>query len=467
MWGSCSEMMATQDQFGRRLTTVLFADVVGYTRLTEADETGTHRALRSALSVISELVTTHEGVVAHYAGDAVLAEFASIVNGLNCAVEIQRLMAARNESTGASPVLRFRIGLNVGDVIDDEGEIYGDTVNTAVRLQSIAEPGGICISEAVRNAIGRRLPIAYEFVGEEHLKNLSIPVRAYRALLDASDVDELAVEPGPKPSVAVLPFENLSGTEKDADKLTEDLIRELSRFQGLEVVAHNSTFVYKGIPTKVQQIAEELGVGYVVEGHLHHAPLRMRVNVQLVSAVTGHHVWSEVYERAVNDAFGARDEIIRLAVAAIAGRIHVASSEDALHRPLEQLHAFEHVLRGQALVGKGRQGNTRARTHYHRALALEPHNARASAGIALSYIDDWWNSGSVDGALDLALAAAQLAYGADIRDSKVHWVLGLVHCLRRELRQSTRLIERANVLNPNDADGYAASTFVSLYKGDD
>ena len=181
-------MMANQDEFGRRLTTVLFADVVGYTRLTEADEAGTHRALRDALTVVSELVTSHQGVVAHYAGDAVLAEFASVLNGLNCAVEIQRSIARRGESDGAGPAVRFRIGLNVGDVIDDDGEIYGDTVNTAVRLQSVAAPGGICISEAVRNAIGRRLPIAYEFVGEEHLKNLSIPVRAYRALLDEDGV---------------------------------------------------------------------------------------------------------------------------------------------------------------------------------------------------------------------------------------------------------------------------------------
>jgi len=460
--------MPAHDQFKRRVTTVLFADVVGYTRLSENDEAGTHRALRAALSLISDTISEYEGLVVHFAGDGVLCEFSSVIDGLNCAVAIQRTMATRSELSSGESIVRLRIGINVGDVIDDEGEIYGDTVNTTVRLQSVAEPGGICISEAVRNAMGRQLPVAYEFVGEERLKNLSIPVRAYRVLIDGIGFEESTSEANPKPSLAVLPFENFGATLEEADVLTEGIVRELSRFHGFEVIAHSSTATYKGVHRKAQQVAEELGADYLIEGHIRRTADGVQVNVQLVYALSGHHLWSELFQQLESVSNVGESDLIRRIVAATAGRIHVASGELAQHRPTQELHAFEHVLRGQMLVGKGHENNALSRTYYQRALALDPCSARAFSGIALSYIDDWWNSWTEDAEemLMYALQAAQRAYGADTTDSKVHWVLGLVHCLRGELQQATRLAQRGNQLNPNDADGFALDVLIALYQGD-
>lgn len=462
--------MSKEDGHTTELKTVLYADVVGYTQLTETNEADTHHALRESLRIVSELIGVHHGIVAHYAGDAVLAEFSSVINGIKCAVAIQNAMAERNRSQTKLPQILFRIGINIGDVILDEGEIYGDAVNTAVRLQSVADPGGVCISEAVRNAIGRRLPVAYEFLGDEQLKNLTIPVRAYRILLETGEQVHPETDVGGKPAVAVMPFENLGEVDHESfvDSFTEDVIRELSRFHGLVVIAHHSTFTYKGRRTKVQQVAEEMGVEFVVEGNIRFANEQLRANVQLIDALTGHHVWSEVYNRRLEDNLAAQDEVIREIVAAIAGRLHAVSSDAALRRPTEGLRAFEHVLRGQALVGKGAESNVLARVHYHRALVLNPGCARALTGNALSLVDDWWNGWTEDPdeTLSLAFDAAMKAYSDDITDSKVHWVLGLIHLLRREIEQAARLVSRAIEINPNDADSYAVQALVSIYHED-
>ena len=462
--------MSTGGEFERRLTTVLYADVHGYTKLTEDDEAGTHQVLRESLRLVGELVSAHGGTIAHYAGDAVLAEFSSVIDGLNCAVEVQRSINERNATVPESPRISFRIGVNIGDVIADEGEIYGDAVNTAVRLQSLAEPGGICLSEAVRNAIGKHLPIAYEFLGEEHLKNLSTPVRAYRVVLGTEELVQLDNASGWKPSVAVMPFENLgdASQERFVDRFTQDVTRELSRFRGFVVLAHNSTFAYKGRPTNVQQLADELGVEIIVEGHVQRTADRLRANVELVDALSGGHIWSELYDRHANGHMVVHDAVIRELVAAIAGRLHKVGSDDALRRPSEQLRPFDHVLRGQALVGKGAKRNALSRVHYQRALALDPDNARAFAGIALSFVDDWLNglAENPSETLTHAFEAAQKAYSLDNMDSKAHWVLGLVQTLRGDLDQAERVVERAVELNANDADCFAVQALIWINRGD-
>lgn len=458
--------MTTENGLKTELKMVMFADVAGYTRLTEANEADTHRALRDSLQIVSKLIAAHHGKVAHTAGDAVLADFSSVMNGINCAVAIQKSMAKRNESQTDLPRIQFRIGIDVGDVILDEGEIYGETVNTAVRLQTAADQGGICISEAAHNAIGRRLPFACEFIGDERLKNMSVPVRAYRVVMEAGDKGPVEIEIDGKPSIAVMPFENLGDKkfENIVDSFTEDLIRELSRFHGFYVIAHHSTFAYKGRSARVKRVARELGAAFVAEGNLRIDDEHLRANVQLIDALADRHIWSEIYHWPLEAYFGAPNDTIRVIVAAIAGRLHTVCSDAALHRPTDGLRAFEHVLRGQALVGKGAESNARARFHYQRALGLDPGCARALTGIALGFVDDWWNgwTDDPDETLSFAFNAAMQAYRGDITDSKVHWVLGLVHLLRSEIEQAARLVSRAIEINRNDADSYAVQALVSI-----
>lgn len=459
-------MIAKTAEDKRKLSTVLYADVAGYTRLTEVDETNTHQALKRALHSVSHIVVGHGGTVVHYAGDSVLAEFTSVLQAINSAFEIQRVIAQQNETFKMQYPLLFRVGINIGDVISDGNEIYGDTVNTAVRLQTLAEPGGICISEAVRNAIGKRLPVDFEFLGDEKLKNLSIPVRAYRAVLNTAEVAEepLSTEDG-KPVVGVMPLGNPGGNDDGLSEcLTEDITRELSRFHGLSVVAHHSTLVYKNKGIKVQDLAEELGVGYVVEGYLRETKNGVRINIQLIDVLTGHHLWSEKFDSAPAEL----ESLIRNIVCGLASRVHAVSSQDALNSTSDHLRAFDYVLRGQALVGKGSECNNVARSNYKRSLALDPNSSRASSGIALSFVDDFWNGWTKDPkeTLESALAAAKAAYSHDITDSKAHWVLGLVYLLRGEPDRAERLIERAIALNPNDSDAFAVLALWWLHKGD-
>lgn len=454
-----------------RLAAILFADVAGYTRLSEADEAGTHQALTESLDLLAKSVRTHGGDVVHFAGDAILAEFPSVVSALNCAVAMHRELRDQMAQVPPARRIQFRTGINVGDVIVDRDEIYGDGVNAAVRLHTLAEPGGICISEAVRTAIGQRLPVAYEFLGEQTLKNLSTPIRAYRAILD-SDVEPVPVVHGEgKPSVAVLPFENLSADPEQAffaDGLTEDLIRELSRFHGIVVIAHSSTFTYKGRAVKVQDIASELDVEFVVEGNVRRAGDQLRVSAELIEASSGHHVWAERYDRHFGDVFEVQDDIVQCIVATIAGRLHIIGGETAMRRSAEHLRVYDYILRGQAMSGRDREANALARTHYERALAHDKRNPRAYAGLALTYLDDWW-SGWTDGpaeTLDRAIEAAGRAYVLDATDSKVLRVLAMARLFEGAHEEARSYLARAVELNPNDADSFAAKGLLDVFAGE-
>ena len=281
----------------RRLAAVLAADVVGYSRLMGADEEGTHAALQHCLGeVINPKIDEHHGRIVKTTGDGLLVEYPSVLNAVRCAVEIQTDLADYNSDRSADKRLLFRIGVNLGDIILDKDDIFGDGVNVAARLESLGEPGGICISESVRTAVGTRLSLDYEFMGEQEVKNIAAPVRVYRVSGDAGEAlkttspEKPALELPDKPSIAVLPFENMSGDPEQeyfSDGITEDIITDLSRVSGLFVIARNSTFTFKGKPVMVQEVSKNLGVRYVVEGSVRKAGNSVRVTAQLLDGITG------------------------------------------------------------------------------------------------------------------------------------------------------------------------------------
>ena len=306
-----------EDRLPRTLAAILYADVASYSRLTGEDEDGTHRTLRAYLNLISSTVNAHEGRVVHYAGDAVLADFGTVVDALSCAVAIQRDLAERNADVSAGRKVQFRIGVNSGDVIIDQEEIYGDGVNVAARLEALAEPGGICISDAVRTAVGKKLDLTYQDMGEQHVKNIDEPVRAYRVVMssDSSNTvtrEERSTPSRSRPSVAVLPFSAIGGgqeTEEFADALTDDIVSTLSRIGQCQVSDRSTTFSYKGQSPKPAQVAHDLGVGHVLQGSVRRSGNRMRITAELFSTDTQRHAWSERFDRTLDDEFQLQDEI--------------------------------------------------------------------------------------------------------------------------------------------------------------
>jgi adenylate cyclase len=301
--------------FERKLAAILSADVEGYSRLMDDDEVATVRTLTSSCAAISNLVEQFRGRVVDSPGDNILAEFKSVVDSVNCAVEIQRELAKRNEELPDNRKMQFRIGVNLGDVIDEDGRIYGDGVNIAARIEALSEAGGICISRNVFEQVKNKLKLGYEYLGEHSVKNIPEPVKVHKILME-TDIAVPAKGEGlkvpEKPSVAVLPFDNISGDPEQeyfSDGITEEIITALSKIPKMFVIARNSTFTYKGKPVRVQQVGEELGVQYVLEGSVRKAGNRVRITAQLVEAVTGHHLWAERYERDLKDIFALQDEI--------------------------------------------------------------------------------------------------------------------------------------------------------------
>ena len=304
----------------RRLTAILAADVAGYSRLMGTDEEGTHERLKAHLQeLVNPKIAEHRGRIVKNTGDGFLAEFPSVVDAVRCAVEIQRGMAERNAETPEDKRIAFRIGVNLGDVIAEAGDIFGDGVNVAARLEALAEPGGICVSRVVRDQVRDRLDLGFEDLGEQQVKNIARPVRVYR-VSDIGGGHQIPSAPAmptlplpDKPSVAVLPFANMAhdpDQEFFADGIAEDIITALSRYPSLFVIARNSCFTYKGRAVDVKVVGRELGVRYVLEGSLRKAANRIRVTAQLVEAETGKHVWAERYDRDLADIFAVQDGVL-------------------------------------------------------------------------------------------------------------------------------------------------------------
>ena len=362
----------------RKLAAVLAADIAGYSGLMGADEEGTVRDLKTHQSVILPMIENFSGRVIDTAGDGILAEFASVLNAVNCAVAIQKTMAERNTSVDPARRMQFRIGVNQGDVICDGTRIYGDGINVAARLETIAEVGGICLSGKVYEEIEGKIDIACEDHGAHELKNIARPVRVYRIAGGSLSGDNSQSAPGADksppamaegPSIAVLPFANMSGDpdqEFFADGLTEDIITALSRFREFLVISRNSTFVYKGKAVNVQEVSKALDVHYVVEGSVRKVGNRVRITVQLIDAPRDRHIWAERYDRELQDIFAIQDEVTSSIVATLSGRVEAAAYQQIKRNPTENMAAYELVLTAKVLHHRSRHGRQYRGAEDHR-----------------------------------------------------------------------------------------------------
>src|SRR5213080_4046582 len=372
----------------RRLTAILAADVVGYSRLMTIDEAGTLAALKSLRkNLVDPKISEHNGRIFKLTGDGMLIEFPSVVSAVACAVDIQSAMRVRNVSTSGERI-EFRIGVNLGDIIVEEGDIFGDGVNVAARLESIAPVGDIAVSQSVRDHVGKRLDLAFEDMGERRLKNIDAPVRVYSITLDQPPKDgaSSARQQGERPSVAVLPFINMSGDPEQeyfSDGITEDIITDLSKVSGLFVVARNTVFTYKGKTVEVPEVAKRLGVNFILEGSVRKAGSRVRVTGQLISAKDGGHVWADRFDRDLTDIFAIQDEITRAIVEQLTVKL-LPQEKKSIERPqTDNIEAYTYYLRGREFLHRHTKSYYQvARRMFTKAIELDPRYARAYAGIA-------------------------------------------------------------------------------------
>ena len=449
----------------RRLAAILAADMAGYSRLMEADEAGTHaRFMTHRLELIEPTVAKNRGRIIKTAGDGMLAEFPSVAEAAQCAIEIQAEMVKRNEGMPPARWMQFRIGINLGDVIDEDGDIFGDGVNIAARLETLAEPGGICISGAVRDQLANRLEdVAFADLGEQSVKNIARPIRVFRLQLDGKPpsapagpaVAAAAATTARKPSIAVLPLLNISGDPEQeffADGLTEDIITELSRFRDLLVISRNSTFMYKGKSFKVHDVARELGVDYVLEGSVRKAGDRVRATVQLIDGETDRHLWAERYDRKLEDIFAMQDELTSTVVAILPGRVEAATHDRAKRKPTENMAAYECVLAAKVLHHRStRDDNAEAMRLIDRAIALDPNYAHAHAWRACVLGQAWTHGwgGNAEAVMQQVTRAVETALALDDNDADVHRILAALSLMRRNYDKARYHQERGLALNPN------------------
>ena len=441
----------------RRLAAILAADVAGYTRLMGADEAGTLRRLTELRQeVVEPLITEHNGRIVKVMGDGLLVEFTSVVSSVACAIAWQANIAKHEADRDAGSRLQFRIGVNIGDVIVEADDIHGDGVNIAARLEGLAEPGGICLSgDAYRQARGK-IEAEFEDLGEQELKNVAEPVRVYRIIGShsgsgaASETKEALSLPD-KPSIAVLPFENLSGDPEHqyfSDGITEDIITELSRFRSLFVLARNSAFQYRAA-ADVKEVARALGVQYVVEGSVRRLGGRIRVTAQLVEAATGNHLWAERYDRDMQDLFTVQDEVTQAIAATIEGRMAASGAQRSRRKPTEDLVAYDYFLQGRENIE--RRGDPDVTEQLlRRAIELDPEFAQAHAWLSRSYILLYHNNLRSE-TLREALGLARRAVSLDEADAWCHAAVGYAYLFGGQHDLAGVHLDRAVALNPTDS----------------
>jgi TolB-like protein/class 3 adenylate cyclase len=477
----------------RRLAAIFAADVVGYSRLMGADEIGTLRALKAIRRELTDpVIAGHHGRVVKTTGDGILIEFPSVVDAVTCAIAIQRGMASRNAAIPENERIAFRIGINVGDIIIDEADIHGDGVNVAARLEGIAEPGGICVSRKVRDEVRDKLDIIFADMGERNLKNIARPVRVFG--LSTADIsafpehnvarpvvstDAMPTAPKPlplpdKPSLAVLPFQNMSGDPEQeyfADGMVEDITTALSRMRWLFVIARNSSFTYKGRAVDVKQIGRELGVRYVLEGSVRKAANRVRITGQLIDTATGAHLWADRFDGGLDDIFDLQDQVTASVVGAIAPTLEKAEIERAKRKPTESLDAYDYFLRGMASYYQitSRETNADALRLFDRAIDLDAGFASAYGMAASCYLwrkSNGWMSNTANEIAETArLARAAVKFGQD--DATALAASGSALALVvRDLDTGVALIDRALVLNPNLAMAWHWGGYVKIWLGE-
>ncbi|HKF64071.1 MAG TPA: adenylate/guanylate cyclase domain-containing protein [Dongiaceae bacterium] len=452
----------------RKLVAIVAADVVGYSRLMSQDEAGTLAALRSQQqSLIQPQVSGHGGRIVKLMGDGVLAEFASVVHAVECAVELQQAIEASNLPLAADRRMRLRIGVTFGDVMVEDGDIYGDGVNIATRLEQLAEPGGICISGDAYDQVRHKLRLSYRDIGEQRVSNVNDAIRVYRIRLappgesgnPGEDTGRWAAagEAEPYgPGIVVLPFDNLSADEEQdffCDGLTSDITTDLSKFSNLFVIATNTAFTYKGRPTRVEEVARDLHVRYVLEGSVQRLGERIRINAQLIDAVEGHHLWAQRFDRPRSDLFTVQDEILHLIVTALALRVTAAEHERAARKHPASVNAYEAYLRGLHLFStRSEEELAASRGWLEKATTLDPLYGRAWGALAYVYLQEWLNGWREDDAHALAETYAQRAVELDPDDYLTHSFLAFCCLNGRDFDLAIAQYERALQLNPNDAD---------------
>ena len=510
--------------FKRKLTAILSADAVEYSRLMGEDEESTVRTLTSYREVLTTLIHQHNGKVLDSPGDNLMAEFVSVVDAVQCAVAVQKEIKARNDQLPGNRKMQFRIGINLGDVIQEEERIYGDGVNIAARLESLANPGGICISKTAFDQIESKLPYGYEFLGDKTVKNIAKPVSAYRVLMEPrvtvagvpekekrspvrrmpiligavavivltvavgiwqyhmrrpsvepASVDNMAYPLPDKPSIGVLPFKNLSGDpsqEYIADGISENIISDLSKISEMFVIASNSTFTYKGKPVKVQQVSEELGVRYVLEGSAQKIGNRVRITAQLIDATTGHHLWSEKYDRDMEDLFALQDEITHKIIVELQVKLTEGEQARVSHKSTTNLEAWSYAVRGLKLFERvSKVNNAKAMELFERAVKLDPGYVWAWVRLAWTHVmamrPGWGPSPSES--FEKTIEISQKALALDESDSDVRALLGLVYLIQRQYEEAIAEGEKSLALGPTNAQAHVllAATMHNVGRFDD
>jgi TolB-like protein/class 3 adenylate cyclase len=472
----------TGERVERRLAAVLAADVAGYSRLMGADEEGTLarlKAVRKAL--VDPTIAAHRGRIVKTTGDGMLVEFASAVDAARCSVEVQRAMAAQNADVPQDVRIEFRIGIHVGDIIIDDNDIFGDGVNIAARLEGIAEPGGVCISDDAQRQIRGKVDMAFDDMGPQNLKNIVEPMRAWRGLPNGNAPSRTPAKPSAepallalpdKPSIAVLPFQNMSGDPEQeyfADGMVEDIITALSRFKSLFVIARNSSFTYKNKAADIKKIGHELGVRYVLEGSVRKAAGRVRITGQLIDAATGSHLWADRFDGDMKDVFELQDQITASVAGELVTQLNFAETERAKRKPTASLDAYDCYLRGLASVWKWtKDSNEAALAYFLRAIELDQNFALAYASAGQMYVlrkqNRWMVDPSQENAEALRLARRAIELGQP--DDLVLCLSGFIFAfIGGDLDLAADCIGRGLSMNVNLAWGWNFSGWVQLYLG--
>jgi adenylate cyclase len=503
----------------RKLTAIFSADVEGYSRLMGNDEVGTIRTLTAYKEAMTGVIKQNRGRVVDAPGDNLLAEFASVVDAVQCAVEIQQKLAGLNNDLPVERMMQFRIGVNLGDVVEEGDRIYGDGVNIAARIEGLASGGGICISRSAYGQVKNKLNVGYEYLGEHTVKNITEPVSVYRVLTEpeaagkiigekrirlthrhwaavaaivlvlvaaAAAIWNFYIRSAPtlekdissgeslrtlsnKASIAVLPFTNLSGDPEQeyfSDGITNDIITDLSKFSSLLVIASNTVFTYKGKPVKVKKVGQELGVRYILEGSVQKLSQQVRINAQLIDAATEHHLWAERYDSKLKDLFALQDEIVQTIVATLAIQVGDAEKARAIRKDTASLEAYDYILRGWHHLSRDtRSANVKAKEMFRMAIELDPDYSGAYSALGYTYLMSAlsgfteFSSQALKRANDLALKALSLEKSND----SAHALLGTCYLYQGEYDLAISSLQRAIELNPNDPDGYHSLGWVLLF----
>ena len=485
--------------FERKLTAILSADVQGYSRLMDDDEEATVRTLTAYRTAISDLVQQYRGRVVDSPGDNILSEFKSVVDAVNCAVEIQHDLAERNAELPDERKMQFRIGVNLGDVIDEKERIYGDGVNIAARIESLSEAGGICVSHSAYDQIKNKLKLGYEYLGEHKVKNIREPVKAYRVLMapefegkligfdkkasnnrwiwvaaaavivaviglgiwqfysrrpsvEPASVENMAFPLPDKPSIAVLPFDNMSDDPKQeyfSDGITEEIITALSKTPKMLVIARNSTFSYKGKAVKIKQVAEELGVRYVLEGSVRKAEGKVRITAQLIDAKTGHHLWAERYDRDLKDIFNIQDEITKKIITALMVQLTEGEFARILDRQTNNIQAFMKILEGSGYFGEDKYSE--GMKSFEEAISLDPQSASAHGWLSWAHLMNVWfgPSATRKQSLKKAFELAEKCKALDDTHGGCYGALSHAYLMKRDYDKAISEGKRSVELNPN------------------